>query len=84
MQQHVDHPAVAEHRDRVVGIGRGDEIVDRRADTCLKRVLVDRAGQMPLGQARPFLRHFRTDLLDGDVQRKVAVVLRESIVDLDG
>ena len=83
MQQHVDHPAVAEHRDGVLVVGAGDDVVDRRPDPAQERVLVDGAGQVAVDQPLQLGGVLRGDLLDRDVVREVAVVFGEPLVDLD-
>ena len=84
MQQSVDHPAVAEHRDGVLVVARGHQVANPRVDSRQKRGLVNAAGQVPLGQPRQLLGELGGDLLDRDVVLHVAVVLGEPFVDLDG
>ena len=83
VQQPVDHPAMAEHRDRVLVVAHGHQVAYSRVDPSEKSDLVNAAGQVPVGQSRPLLGELGGDLLDWDVVLHVSVILGEAFVDLD-
>ena len=84
VQQSVDHPAMAEHRDGVLVVARRHDVADSRVDASEKRLLVNAARQMAACQPRQLLGVLGGDLLDRDVVLEIAVVLGEAVVDLDG
>ena len=83
VQQPVDHPAVAEHRDGVLVIARGGEVPDSLVAPSQKCGLVNAARQVPVGQSGQLLGVLGGDLLDRDVVLQVPVVLGEPLVDFD-
>lgn len=83
VQQHIDHAAVAEHRDGLVVVGAVHQGADALADARQERGFVDAAGQLPVEQPLELGRVLGRDLLDRDVVRQVPVVFGEALVDLD-
>ena len=75
MQNHVDNPAVAEHRDGVPVVGAGDDLAERTAHPVPKGADINRRRKFTGSHPRPVFGALGAHLLDRQVMRVPAVVL---------